>query len=139
MTLRDPFAAYNAKSNLEAHLICGLLNDAGVPAVTIEDISQVGVWVGGLVSEIHKPQVWIERTDVERARPILTAYERRNAERGAERPLEPPVSAVCEECGTRTEFPAHLKGTTQSCPNCKAYMDVGDDEAGDWGEAEDEA
>ncbi len=58
MALNDPFAAYNAGSNLEAHLVGGLLNDAGIASQVIEDVSQVGIgWVGPL-SEIHKPQVW---------------------------------------------------------------------------------
>ncbi|HEX4607870.1 MAG TPA: DUF2007 domain-containing protein [Urbifossiella sp.] len=103
MALRDPFAAYNAASNIEAHLVCGLLLDAGIEAVVIEDVSQVGVWLGGPVSEIHKPQVWIERSDIERARPVLTDYDRRNADRRAAERVEAeeglPVVAVCEECG----------------------------------------
>lgn len=131
MSLRDPFAAYNAGSNVEAHIVCGLLQDAGIPAVVIEDVSQVGVWLGGTVSELHKPQVWIERADIERARPVLTAYDRRTAERLAADRGDPaggpPVEVVCEECGKRSEFPAAQKGTTQSCPHCRKYVDVGDD------------
>jgi hypothetical protein len=131
MSLHDPFAAYNAASNLEAHFVCGLLQDAGIQAVVIEDVSQVGVWLGGTVAEIHKPQVWIERADIERARPVLTDYERRNAERRVaervERAAGPPVEVVCEECGKRSEFPAAQKGTTQNCPHCWAYVDVGDE------------
>jgi hypothetical protein len=131
MALRDPFAAYNAGSNVEAHMVCGLLQDAGIEATVIEDVSQVGVWVGGTVAEIHKPQVWIERDDIERARPILTDYERRNAERRAaergEGEAGPPIEVVCEECGKRSEFPAAQKGTVKNCPHCRAYIDVGDE------------
>jgi hypothetical protein len=129
MTLRDPLAAYNAGSNVEAHLVCGLLQDAGIQAVVIEDVSQVGVWLGGTISEIHKPQVWIERADINRARPVLTDYERRASERRAaergEREAGPPVVVGCEECGKRSEFPAAQKGTVQNCPHCRAYVDVG--------------
>jgi hypothetical protein len=131
MALRDPFAAYNAGSNVEAHLVCGLLRDAGVEAVVIEDVSQVGVWLGGTIAEIHKPQVWIERADIDRARPVITDYEQRAAERrAAERAgvaAGEPIAVVCEECGKRSEFPAAQKGTVQSCPHCRAYVDVGDE------------
>lgn len=132
MALRDPFAAYNAGSNIEAHLVCGLLVDAGIEAVVIEDVSQVGVWVGGTIGELHKPQVWIERADIEPARTVLTEYERRAAERrAAERDTAgsagPPVKVVCEECGKASEFPAAQRGTVQSCPHCRAYVDVGDE------------
>lgn len=130
MTLRDPFAAYNAASNVEAHLVCELLQDADIQALVIEDVSQVGVWMFGTLSEIHKPQVWIERADTERARPVLVEYERRNAERraaGSGAPAGPPVEVLCDECGKRSEFPAAQLGTTQNCPHCQAYVDVGDD------------
>lgn len=129
--LSDPFAAYNAGSNIEAHLVCGLLREAGIQSVVIEDVSQVGVWLGGHVAEIHKPQVWIERADLERARPVLTEYDRRNAERrDAEQNLrtsEPPIEVVCEECGKHSVFPAIQQGTTQNCTHCRAYLDVGDE------------
>jgi len=46
-------------------------------------VSLVGVWVGGVVSEIHKPQVWIERADTERALPVINNYEQHNADRRA--------------------------------------------------------
>ncbi len=143
MALTDPFAAYNASSNIEASLVCGLLQDAGIEAVVIEDVSQVGVWWGGTVSEIHKPQIWIERSEIERARPILTEYDQRNAERRAAKQSDndagPPVVVECEECGKHSEFPAAQTGTVQSCPHCRAYVDVGDDlEIEGWDESEDD-
>ncbi len=76
MALRDPFAAYTAGSNVEAYLVCGLLQDEGIQAAVIEDVSQVGVWLGGLASQLHKPQVWIERADIEQARPVIEEHER---------------------------------------------------------------
>lgn len=144
MAFRDPLAAYNAESNLEAHVVCGLLIEAGVEAVVVEDNSLAGIWLGGTVAEIHKPQVWIERADSERARPVLTDYERWAADRRVAKRVAagadgPPVEVVCEECGTRSEFPAAQLGTIQNCPHCRAYVDVGDEvgfEGGD--EAPDE-
>lgn len=147
MPLRDPFAAYDAGDNLEAHLVCGLLRDAGIEATVVEDVSQAGVSAWGLLAGIHKPQVWIERDEIERARPVLTEYERRNADRrAAERAAagrsggeeDWPIDVPCEECGTRSEFPAALRGTVQSCPRCRAFVDV-ENEAGEgWGEAPEE-
>lgn len=131
MALRDPFAAYNAGSNLEAHLVCELLQHAGIEAMVVEDVSNVGLTLIGPIAEIHKPQVWIERADIERARPVLTDYERRNAERRAAESGQhrggPQIEVVCEECGKRSEFPAALEGSVQNCPHCRAFVDVGDD------------
>ena len=58
MTLCDPYAAYNAASNLEAHIVCNILREAGLEALAIEDVS-----TGEAVT---RPQVWIERADAER-------------------------------------------------------------------------
>ena len=140
MPLRDPFAAYNASTNFEAHLIRGMLTDAGIESVVIEDTAQVAMGWAGPLAELHKPQGWIERTDIERARPILTDYDQRNAERRmAERDeLDngPAIEVVCDECGKQSTFPARQKGRVERCQHCRAYVDVGDDGAvGDWGEA----
>jgi rubredoxin len=101
MALRDPLAVYNAANNLEAHLLRNLLADAGIEAFVTEDVSQIGTWMGGLVPEIHKPQVWIDRQDSDRAKPVLDDYERRLAEREntVEGDSEGPDAAVCLACG----------------------------------------
>ncbi len=41
------------------------------------------------------------------------------------------VSAVCEECGRSSEWPAAEMGTTENCPHCGAYMDIPDPDD-DW-------
>lgn len=144
MAFKDPFAAYNPGTNLEAHLVCGQLRDAGIEAVVIEDVSTAGLWLGGTIAEIHKPQVWIERADIERARPILAAYERQANERrtGSQTGDETaaPIQVVCEECGHRSEFPANKRGSVENCPHCHAFVDVGeDDEFEDWAEPDGES
>lgn len=131
MPLQEPIAAYNAANNFEAHVICNILNDAGIDAYVTDDVSQVGVWVFGLLPEIHKPQIWIDRSNIERAKPILEDYERRLIERQeADRQKvvagEATVEAKCEECGRLSIFPAAQEGTVQECSHCGAYLDVGD-------------
>jgi hypothetical protein len=143
MPLRDPVAIYTAANNVEAHLICEALHNAGIDAHPVEDVSQVGTWMFGLVSQIHKPQVWIERADVETAKPILEEYERRakatrdanNAKRGS----SDTIVVVCEDCGKGWRYPIEQEGSVQNCPFCGAYVDV--EEASpdeDWGESEDD-
>jgi hypothetical protein len=128
MSLRDPVAVYNAATNEEARLLCDLLLKVGIEAYLMEDLSVVGAWVGGLVPEIHKPQVWVDRDDVERAVASLEDYERRSAERRGTAPIdERPVEAVCEECGATSQFSPGQRGSVQNCPKCGAYMDVEDE------------
>lgn len=130
MALRDPFAVYNAANNMEASFVRDALIAAGIEAFVTEDVSQVGTWVGGLVPEIHKPQVWVERSDAERATPILNGFERRKAElRGDVRgDSAAAIAVLCEGCGKEASFPAVQKGSVQQCPHCGAYVDVGGDE-----------
>lgn len=129
MALRDPFAAYNAANNIEAHLVCHLLVEAGIEAMVIEDAAIVVGWVG-TVSEIHKPQVWIERADIEKARRVLTEYDRRSAERRAAEQQTAtqaaPITATCGSCGKTSEFARALNGTVQVCPHCRRFIDVGE-------------
>ena len=71
MGFREPFAAYNAASNHEAHIVCGFLIDAGIEAMVVEDVSNIGIGYLGFLSEIFKPQVWIDRADIARATLVL--------------------------------------------------------------------
>ena len=88
MGLRDPVAVYNAANNLEAHLVQQALDAADIEAFVIEDVSQVGAWVGGLMPEIHKPQVWVERADIQRAKPVLEGADFEGKLRGFCQALE---------------------------------------------------
>jgi putative signal transducing protein len=130
MAFRDPVAVYNAANNMQAIFVCDALIAAGVEAFVIEDVSQIGTWLGGLIPEIHKPQVWVERADIERAKPVLDAFERRSNElrdagaQGVE-PV-PVIEVVCEACGRPASFPAAQEGSVQRCPHCRAYLDVGE-------------
>ena len=128
MNLKDPIAAYNGANSLEVNILQNLLDEAGIEAFVMEDDSPVGLWMGGRIPEIHKPQVWIERVDIERAKPIIDEYERSVAERRAlderSKGNDGPIKITCEECHKETAFPyAHL-GSVQLCPACGAYVDV---------------
>jgi hypothetical protein len=125
MGFRDPVAAYNAANNVQAHLVCGLLVDTGIEAKVIEDVSQIGVWIGGLVPEIHKPQVWIDRADIERAAPILAEYDQRIAARETALTKDEVIEIICDECGMLSSYPAAQNGSVQNCPHCRAFVDVG--------------
>lgn len=128
MALDDPIPAYNAATNLEAQLVSTILNEAGIEAFAVEDLSTAGLWEFGTLPGIHKPQVWISRRDADRAQPILASYDRENADRSRAARLrsesDQPISARCEECGRETEFPRAKSGTIQDCPHCGAYLDV---------------
>src|SRR5687768_1593476 len=128
MEVHDPVVAYIAADNLEAHLVCSVLAEAGIAAAVVEDISVVGAWIGGWASQLHKPQVCVGRADAELAAPVLQEYERRAAARRAA-PADAsaggaagePVTVTCEECGKASTYPAAQRGSVQTCPQCHAH------------------
>lgn len=139
MTLTHPYLAYNAVNDLEAHLVCNLLNDAEIEAVVSDDASPVGTWLGSMIPVVQKTRVMIDEADVDRARPLLDEYQRRLIERQNADPVEGSIEAVCQECGARSAFPVSLTGTVQNCPHCDAYVDVGDESTADeWQEVSDD-
>jgi hypothetical protein len=142
MALSDPVAVYDAENNVEANLLCSILNEAGIEAYPTEDVTQAGTWVGGIAPEGQKPQVWVERANVDQAVPILEQFdkelaERRRAEQASGANV---VEVTCEECGEKNSFPGALEGSVQSCSKCGAYLDVvvGEVPDGDYGEPEGE-
>jgi hypothetical protein len=118
MALQDPVAVYDAANDVDAQLLCNLLNEAGVEAYITEDDAQVGQFL--------KPQVWVDRSAIDRAKPILQDHERRQQPQETAQADDAVVESVCEECGKRTAFSASQEGTVQTCPQCGAYMDVGE-------------
>jgi hypothetical protein len=134
MPIKDPIVAYVAASNMEAHLLKSVLINAQIDAAVEEDVSQMGVWMFGLASQLHRPKVWVERADLARATQILADYEEESAERrAADASTTDLIDVKCEDCGVTSRFPAAQRGTVQSCPKCLSYVDVGDDDPDfDW-------
>lgn len=145
MDLHDPVAIYTAASNVEAHEIAELLLVAGIAAQVVEDNSQVGVWVGGLNSVLHKPKVWVSSSDLEAATAVVRGFEERAQQRTLAHQVHVDlqsewIDARCDKCGTVTRYAPIEKGTVVNCPNCYAFMDVGGDvDFDDWNVIEAEA
>ena len=129
MKLTDPIVAYTAGGNLEANLVVEWLTSNGVNAHAVEDNSFGGIYGFGAIRHLDKPQVFIERSDTERAAELLREFETKQHARKQQLADAPPISAECPECGATSDFPASHDGTVQNCPQCQAFMDVG---AIDW-------
>jgi uncharacterized membrane protein len=121
MTLHDPYKAYAPSSNVEAHLVCGALRDAGIDATVIEDVSNTFESGPG-----PKPQVWINRSDLERARPVLRECDRVLSER---RPVEGDTRQVCRSGLSSFGFWSLLVGEAAAIVVALAYLVVA---GGDW-------
>lgn len=135
MELRDPIAIYNAANNLEAALVCELLNSSEIEAFAVEDTSVAGLWMFGLLPEIHKPQVWIARADIAKAEPILEKYELEQTGKRQAKQDGAPIEVVCEECNKPSAYPASRLGSIETCVHCGAYVDVDDASLDEWDES----
>ena len=139
MPLRDPVAVYNAANNPEIYLVQNALEAAGIESHVTEDNTMMGFSNLGIISNIHKPQVWVDRDDLDRAKPVLDEFERRKAELATKSAdlVVIELAVHCEECEKVTAFPRSQAGSVQECPHCHAYMDVLDESVSDeWAEAE---
>ena len=121
----DPVTAYTANGNIEAHSAVTWLESNGIRSYAVEDNSGASLFAFGTISQFHKPQVFVERSHLERAKELLQQFERQRHERRKDLENADPVTSECEDCGESSEFPASQDGTTQNCPKCGAYMDVG--------------
>jgi hypothetical protein len=63
-------------------------------------------------------------SDAQRAAQLRAIREGRSKRTGT-------VTAICEDCGKPSEWPAAAMGTTETCPHCTHYMDIPDPED-DW-------
>ncbi len=125
MDLQNPFKVYTAASNLECHMIVEMLAANGIPALAETDDSGVSFWSFGIINQFHQPNVWIESSSADQARELIRQFE--ETKRIRNQPLRGQFSleVECEECGVISFFPQILKGTTQNCPECDAFVDVG--------------
>jgi hypothetical protein len=123
--LAEPVAAYTANGNLEAHSVVTWLESNGVRSYAVEDNSGVSLFVFGTISQFHKPQVFVNKAELQRARELLRQFESQRDKPRVDLVGAPPITAECEACGASNEFPASQDGTTQNCSMCDAFMDVG--------------
>jgi hypothetical protein len=145
----NPATVFMAENVKLAEAVIQLLATHNIPAEAFTgEAHTVSEPVTGM-SELSVPEeLEIRVTDpakVAEARDLLTTAESAAAVRAIrEKRLQRTgtITAVCEECGKSSEWPADTMGTTDTCPNCGAYMDIpdpDDDWSGvDFGQAEEE-
>ena len=92
--------------------MCERLAEAGIEAFAVEDNSPGGMYALGVVSQIHKPQVWVNRPRLDEARRLIARYERQPDVRP-----EKPQGEFCYKCGEGVP-----RGTLK-CPACGESLD----------------
>lgn len=123
---KNPVSVYTAASNLEAHLIAEMLMSHGIAACAIEDQSGVSLWAMGTISQFHQPQIWVEQSTAQAAAALILTHEQKHQARNRTFSGPAELDATCEDCGATKTFPSSMDGTTQDCPQCGGYVDVGE-------------
>jgi hypothetical protein len=139
---RHPQCVLVASEMATAQALAEWLTEKGFPAevVTPGPVATPGDSLGlseetfpGLEVRVVKPEhVEPARGAMAEHKETLEAIQARQRKR-AER--TGTVTAVCEDCGKSSDWPAAEMGTTQVCPHCDSYMDIPDPED-DWGDVD---
>lgn len=113
--ISSPVCVELAQTNVDAQLKAILLNEAGIRAVAVDDISLGGYFALGAIRNIHRPQVFVDKSQLAAAREVLA--------RQGELSVEEAPGAFCYHCGV--ELPSDQE--TFSCPECHGLLRDSDD------------
>src|SRR5580765_5308388 len=130
---RDPKCVLVVTDRRAAESLAEWLTAKGYPAEPhTPGISAISDGIAGAVPTVpHEFEVWVVKEDdagkakelIEDQREAVKAMREREAKRAARTGT---VTAVCEECGKSSEWPAAEMGSTQDCPHCGSFLDVPD-------------
>ncbi len=97
-----------------------LLEREGIEAYLSEVNAIAAHW--GLSNALGGVKVRVAEKDLEKALDVL--QRSREAFETGHDPSLGQVSLVCEACGRTASFPGKARGTVQSCPRCREFLDV---------------
>jgi|SRR5581483_5590697 len=134
MADHDPRCVLTLPDRRAAELIAAWLTEKGFPAELV--VPPMATGSSALTGETEASaapefEVWVTKPEhagparalLEEQREGVAALREREAQRAARTGT---VTAVCEECGKPSDWPAAEMGKTEVCPHCGQYMDVPD-------------
>ena len=121
---RDMICVYRAANLEEADIVAAWLADHGV-TVHVKDRYAAGTMQTPLIVAPKGIEVCVvDPAHVERAQALVREHLEHRKEKTDEAASGRTIEAVCEECGKTSRFPFEQRGTVQSCPHCRQYVDV---------------
>lgn len=118
----DPVCVRRSATTEEADVIAAWLDDQGIKA-TVMGHDSFGHQAFGVTDPEGVGVFVADEAAAERAVELLTEHDKVTT-KGSDTGGGGTVSFKCEGCGGAATFPVALKGTTQECPHCGAYVDV---------------
>lgn len=120
--IRDMVCVYRAADVGEADIVAAWLDDQGIN-VHVKDRhagSQAPLTVAPRGIEVCV----IDPAQVVRAEALVRQHLEYREQKTNEPAMGRTIEAVCEECGKCSQFPFEQRGTVQTCPHCRQYLDV---------------
>ncbi len=115
---------YRAASVEEADIIVAWLAERGVRAF-VKNRPVIGTGYVPMATAPKGVEVCVlGEEQAKRATELLAEHADELSHRPQPIPPGKVFRAVCEECGRPTDFPSELFGSVQTCPHCRANMDV---------------
>ena len=121
---RDMICVYRAADLGEADIVAAWLEEQGI-TVHVKDRLVIGM--------LHTPLAYAPRgvevcvvdpAQADDAKKLLREHADELELKRLADPGGPDIEAMCEECGKASRFPFAQRGSVQTCPHCKQYLDV---------------
>jgi len=119
---RDMICVYRAADLGEADIVAAWLEEQGI-TVHVKDrhaTSQAPLTVAPRGIEVCV----VDPAQTNRATELLRTHADELEVKKPASAHGPDIETVCEECGKASRFPFAQRGSVQTCPHCRQYLDV---------------
>ncbi len=121
---RDLTCVYRAADLGEADIVAAWLADQGITIHVKNRYSAVNVFVPSVSAPKGIEVCVVDPTQVELAKTLVRDHLEQRKEKTEDAQSGQTIETVCEECGKAARFPIEQRGTVQTCPYCRKYVDV---------------
>jgi hypothetical protein len=121
---RDLICVYRTVSVEEADIIVAWLAEEKINSF-VKNRHAIGTGYLALAAAPRGVEVCVFNPDqAERAKALLVEHADESAVKKLHDAAGPDIEAVCVECGRTSRFPFAQRGSVQTCPHCRQYLDV---------------
>ncbi len=121
---RDLICVYRAADLGEADIVAAWLDNQGI-IVHVKNRHTAGTMQTPLIVAPKGIEVCVvDPAQSEQANALVREHLEHRRLKTNEPAMGRTIEAVCEECGKASRFPFEQRGTVQTCPHCRQYLDV---------------
>lgn len=119
---RDLTCVYRAMDVTEADIVAAWLDEQGI-TVYVKD-RNAGSLAPLTVAPLGVEVCVVDPEQAQRAKSLVREQLEHRKEKNDQSAIRSTIESVCEECGKASRFPFEQRGTVQTCPHCRRYLDV---------------